>query len=69
MLIVLTQPNCPSCENTKRLLQANNIEFREVLASSEEGRAFVKKYNVRSAGTIISEEKGAIVSLSELLEG
>lgn len=69
MLIVLTQQNCPSCENIKRALTLNGIPFREVSATSEEGKMLIKNYNIRSAGTIISEEKNSVVKLADLLEG
>lgn len=40
---IYTKPNCPQCVQTKRLLDRDNVTYREVLIGDEERQMFLNK--------------------------
>jgi len=51
--IVYSLPNCPQCDQTKRLFKNNGIEFKEVdISKNEEKRAQFRSMGVRSAPVV-----------------
>jgi glutaredoxin len=47
-IILLTGPGCPHCHSMGMLLNLWKQKFQEVGSESEEGKYFIKHYNVNS---------------------
>ena len=56
-LILFTSKNCHSCVILKETLMKNDIRFKEVDISSDDGQRLTKKYYIRSIPTLIDEIK------------
>jgi len=51
--IVYSLPNCPQCDQTKRLFKTNGIEFKEVdISKDDEKRAQFRNRGIRSAPVV-----------------
>lgn len=54
---VYTMPNCQYCKNTKGLLQAKNIPFKEVdVFEDPEGMAKVKELGYQTMPVVVTED-------------
>lgn len=67
MIKILTMKNCMICEVNKKRLRTVGLEYTEISADSEEGKALIKKHNIKMAGTMINGEN--IISVDNVLAG
>lgn len=64
--IVLTSPCCGRCMVIKNILTSKGIPFREVSADSEEGKRYVKVFDIRSAGVVIDVNTQKLIEIINL---
>lgn len=69
MYLLFALPKCPQCEASKKILQDNNIEYKEILVSeSIENAQLAIKYNVKMGGTVIDDETGEKIDLDKFVQ-
>lgn len=53
MISLLGKENCPICDQSKKLLDDNNIEYNFIDLMMPENLSLVKKFNIKVAGKYI----------------
>lgn len=67
-LILITTSVCPRCQEAKRILDNNNIEYRVMEADTEEyGREFAFNHSVRKVPQLI-EKNGENVTFLDMTQ-
>lgn len=69
MLKLLGKENCPICDQSKKVLDENNVEYEFTNLMMPENLSIAKKFNIKVAGKYLYDtEKDSVIAVSDYID-